>query len=130
MTVCMIFKNLLIDRACPSIKPRENCLKEDPGAIATDALSIDWSLYKLVYCFPPYPYSYWESVTKNAARPCKCYYCCFKLADTVFGIHCLPRQMVDTTIKIKDTKKTLLLPQKANLVRPLYPRLQLLGCLV
>ena len=28
--------------------------KPDPGAIAIDAFTLDWSRYKLIYCFPPF----------------------------------------------------------------------------
>ena len=28
--------------------------KPDPGAAAFDALPLEWSGYKLIYCFPPF----------------------------------------------------------------------------
>ena len=117
-----------MDRACPSIKPRENCLKADPGAKATDALSIDWSPYKLVYCFPPFILigKMLQKIQQDHANAI----IVVPNWQTRFWYPLLAKQMVDTAIKIENTKKTMLLPHKVSLVHPLYPRLQLLGCLV
>ena len=102
--------------------------KADPGAIATDALSIDWSPYKLVYCFPPF--SLIGKVLQKIQQDHVNAIIVVPNWQTQFWYPLLARLMVDTAIKIKNTKKTLLLPYNASLVHPLYLRLQLLGCLV
>ena len=101
--------------------------KADPGAIATDALSIDWSPYKLV-CFPPF--SLIGKVLQKTQQDHVNTIIVVPNWQTQFWYPLLARLMVDTAIKIKNSKKTLLLPYNASLVHPLYPRLQLLGCLV
>ena len=102
--------------------------KADPGAIPTDALSIDWSPYKLLYCFPPF--SLIGKVLQKIQQDHVNAIIVVPNWQTQFWYPLLARLMVDTAIKIKNTKKTLLLPYNASLVHPLYLRLQLLGCLV
>lgn len=102
--------------------------RADPGAIATDALSIDWSPYKLIYCFPPF--SLIGKVLQKIQQHQVTAILVVPLWKTQFWYPLLVKLMVDTPIKIQNNKKTLTLPYNTNHVHPLYPKLQLLGCLV
>ena len=102
--------------------------RADPGAFATDSLSVDWSPYKLIYCFPPF--SLIGKVLQKIQQHQVTAILVVPLWKTQFWYPLLVKLMVDTPIKIQNNKETLTLPYNTKRVHPLYPKLQLLGCLV
>lgn len=84
--------------------------RPDPGAVASDAFTIDWSHYNLIYCFP-----------------------LFSLIGKVLQFiqeSKTTATLIYPPVKIKMHKKTLTLPHQPEEVHPLFPKLQLHGCLV
>ena len=102
--------------------------KADPMAIATDTLSIDWSSYKLIFCFSPF--SLIGKVLQKTLHHQVTAVVVVPKWKTQFWYPPLVKLMVDTRVKIMNSKKTLTLPYNPDKIHPLYPILQLLGCLL
>ena len=93
--------------------------RPDPGAVAIDAFTIDWSNYNLIYCFPPFSLigkvlqfiqeSKTTAILINPHWP------------TQFWYPHLLQLMKSPPVKIKMHKKTLTLPHQPEEIH---------GCLV
>ena len=102
--------------------------KADPGAMAIDAFTISWSDYNLIYCFPPFSLigRVLQKISQSQVRaiivlpdwPTQCWY------------PQMLKLLIATPIKIKLQKSTLTLPHNKSKIHPLYPKLQMIGCLV
>lgn len=102
--------------------------KPDPGAIAIDAFTIDWSKYQLIYCFPPF--SLIGKVLQKIQLDKVTAILIVPQWTTQFWYPRLFQMLKDQPIRIKTNRKTLTLPHSPEEIHPLYPKLQLLGCLV
>lgn len=97
----------------------------DPGAVAVDAFSVDWST-EIIYAFPPF--SLIGKVLQKFVN------------DKAEGILIVPnwptqtwfpqmmQLLVTEPLTLPKGKTMLTLPFKKELVHPLYPKLQLLAC--
>ena len=102
--------------------------KPDPGAAAIDAFTIDWSNYNLIYCFPPF--SLIGKVLQFIQESKTTAILIYPHWPTQFWYPHLLQLMKSPPVKIKMHKKTLTLPHQPEEVHPLFPKLQLHGCLV
>lgn len=102
--------------------------KPDPCAHFIDAFTLDWSVFKLVYCFPPF------SVIGKVLQKI-----IFSETTAILVLPDWPTQfwyprvmsmLVAPLHRIKLQKSTLTLPHDVKTVHPLYPKLRLIGCLV
>lgn len=102
--------------------------KPDPCAHFIDAFTLDWSVFKLVYCFPPF------SVIGKVLQKI-----IFSETTAILVLPDWPTQfwyprvmsmLVAPLHRIKLQKSTLTLPHDVKNVHPLYPKLRLIGCLV
>ena len=102
--------------------------KPDPCAHFIDAFTLDWSVFKLVYCFPPF------SVIGKVLQKI-----IFSKTTAILVLPDWPTQfwyprvmsmLVAPLHRIKLQKSTLTLPHDVKNVHPLYPKLRLIGCLV
>ena len=100
----------------------------DPSAFAIDAFTLNWSVYNLIYCFPPFSViaRVLQKILQCQARAI------LVLPDwpTQFWYPRVTSMLVVPPVKINLQKKTLILPHDATKVHPLYPKLRLIGCLV
>ena len=102
--------------------------KPDPGAIAIDAFTLDWSRYKLIYCFPPF--SLIGNVLQYIQESNTTAILVIPYWPTLFWYPHLLQLLKSQPLEIKMLKSTLTLPYQPEEVHPLYPKLQLHGCLV
>jgi len=102
--------------------------KPDPGAVAIDAFTINWSEYNLIYCFPPFSIigRVLQKITQSHVKAI------VVLPDwpTQFWYPLLQKMLLTTPIKIQLEKTSLTLPHDNTKIHPLYPKLRLIGCLV
>ena len=104
--------------------------RPDPGAVAIDAFTLDWSRCNLIYCFPPFSLIgkvlQFIQESKTTAKLVYPYW-----PTQVWYPHLLQMQK-SSPVSIKMHQKTITLQHQPELVHvhPLYPRLQLHGCLL
>jgi len=102
--------------------------KPDPNAFAIDAFTLNWSVFNLVYCFPPF------SVIGKVLQKLLQYQTTAILVlpdwPTQFWYPRVTSMLLAPPMRINLQKTTLTLPHNASKVHPLYPKLQLIGCLV
>ena len=102
--------------------------KPDPNAYAIDAFTLNWSVFNLVYCFPPF------SVIGKVLQKLIQYQTTAILVlpdwPTQFWYPRVTSMLLAPPMRINLQKTTLTLPHNASKVHPLYPNLQLIGCLV
>lgn len=102
--------------------------RPDPGAVAIDAVTIDWSHYNLIYCFPPF--SLIGKVLQFIQESKTTAILVYPHWPTQFWYPLLLQLMKSPPVKIKMHKKILTLLHQPEEVHPLFPKLQLHGCLV
>ena len=108
--------------------PRYIAWGPDPGAVAIDAFTIDWSKYNLIYCFPPF--SLIGKVLQFIQESKVTAILVYPHWPTQFWYPHLLQLMKSHPVTIKMRKKTLTLPHQPDKIHPLFPKLQLHGCLV
>ena len=100
----------------------------DPKTLAVDAFTLDWSKYNLLYCFPPFSViaRVLQKILQSQATAI------LVLPDwaTQFWYPRMTSMLVAPPVKMTVQKRTLTLPHDITKVHPLYPKLQLIGCLV
>lgn len=102
--------------------------KPDPSAYSIDAFTLDWSVYKLVYCFPPF--SIIGKVLQKIIFAKTTAILVLPDWPTQFWYPRVMSMLVAPPHRIKLQKSTLTLPHDVKKIHPLYPKLQLIGCLV
>lgn len=102
--------------------------RPDPSAYAIDAFTLDWSVYKLVYCFPPF--SVIGKVLQKITLAQTTAILILPDWPTQFWYPRVMSMLVAPPQQIKLQKSTLTLPHDINKIRPLYPKLKLIGCLM
>ena len=102
--------------------------RDYPGEVAIDAFTVYWSKYNLIYCFPLFSlickvlqFIQESKITAILVYP---------HWPTQFWYPHLLQLIKSLPVTIKMHKKTLTLPHQPEEVHPLFPKLQLLGCLV
>ena len=102
--------------------------KPDPNGFAIDAFTLNWSVFNLVHCFPPF------SVIGKVLQKLIQYQTTAILVlpdwPTQFWYPRVTSMLLAPPMRINLQKTTLTLPHNAFKVHPLYPNLQLIGCLV
>ena len=102
--------------------------KPDPSASAIDAFTIDRANYDLIYCFPPL-----SLIGKVLQKIQVCQ------ATAIVVVPCwsaqfwypkLLKMLLQAPVQIPVTPNTLTLPHDPLLVHPLYPKSELIGCLL
>ena len=102
--------------------------KPDPSAYAVDAFSIDWNKFDLIYCFPPF--SLIGKVLQKLQSHQTTAIIIVPQWKTQFWYPMLLKMLLEEPVAIQMSKRTLTLPHDPEKVHPLFPKLQLLGCLV
>ena len=108
--------------------PKYVAWKPDPGAIAIDAFTVDWSEYKLIYCFPPF--SLIGRVLHQLQQSRATAILIVPDWPTQFWYPRLLQLIIEPAVKIRNYQTLLTLPYQPDKIHPLYPNLKLLGCLV
>ena len=102
--------------------------RPDPNAYAIDAFTLNWSVFNLVYCFPPF------SVIGKVLQKIIQYQTTAILVlpdwPTQFWYPRVTSMLLAPPVRITLQKTTLTLPHNVSKVHPLYPKLRLIGCLV
>ena len=102
--------------------------KLDPSASAIAAFTLDWAIYDLIYCFPPF------SLIGRVLQ--KIHVCQSTVIvavprwSTQFWYPNLLKMLLQAPVQIPVTPNTLTLPHDPVLVNPLYPKLELICCLL
>ena len=99
--------------------------KPDPGALAVDAFTIQWSQY-LFYAFPPF--SMIMRTLQKIHRDQATGLLVVPFWPTQAWWPSLTRMLIQEPLVIPSRKNTLLLPQDPNAVHPLYKQMSLLLC--
>lgn len=102
--------------------------KPDPSVSAIDAFTIDWANYDLIYCFPPF-----SLIGKVLQKIQVCQATAIVVVPrwrTQFWYPKLMKMLLQAPVQIPVTPSTLTLPQDPLLAHPLYPKLELIGCLL
>ena len=101
--------------------------KPDPGAAAIDALTLEWSRYKTIYCFPP---GLIGKVLQFIQESRTTAILVYPYWPTQVSYPQLQQLMRSPPLSIKMHRKTIVLPHQPEQVDPLYPKLQLHGCVL
>ena len=109
-------------------KPHYIAWRPDPGAVAIDAFTIDWSKYNLIYCFPPF--SPIGKVLQFIQESKTTAILVYPHWPTPFWYPHLLQLMKSPPVTIQIHKKTLALPHQPEEVHPMFTKLQLQGCFV
>ena len=105
--------------------PKYVSWRPDPGCIAVDAFSLNWT-DKLLYAFPPFSLiarilqKLWEDKAQMILIVP------YWSTQTWFTL--LVKSFVAEPILLKPSRKLLTLPYQPELTHPLYPQLKLLAC--
>ena len=102
--------------------------KTDTGAIAIDSFALDWSKYKLIYCFPPF--SLIGKVLQYIQESNTIAILVIPYWPTQFWYPHLLQLLKSQPLEIKTLKSTLTLPYQPEEVHPYYPQVQIHGSLV
>ena len=102
--------------------------RPDPSAHAIDAFTLDWFVYKLVYCLPPF--SVIGKVLQKIILAKTTAILVFPDRPTQFWYPRVISMLVAPLHRIKLQKSTLTLPNDVKKIHPLYSKLRLIGCLV
>ena len=98
----------------------------DPGAVAIDAFTLDWSQFDLCYAFPPF--SVIPRVLQKIQRECQAAIIVVPNWPTQAWFGKLSNMMIAPPQHISVNKSTLTLPHDPHAIHPLANRLTLLGC--
>ena len=102
--------------------------KPDPGALAIDAFTLNWSDYPLLYCFPPF--SLIGKVLQKIQMDKATAILVVPEWSSQFWYPMLLKLLDAPPYHIRHQAKTLTLPHNPEKIHPLHPKLHLIGCLV
>ena len=102
--------------------------RPDPNASAIDAFTIDWANYDLIYCFLQF-----SLIGKVLQTIQVCQATAIVVVprwSTQFWYPKLLKMLLQAPVQILVTPNTLTLQHGPLLLHPLYPKLELIGCLL
>ena len=106
--------------------PTYVAFRPDGDALAIDAFSIDWSVYKLAYCFPPF--SLIPRVLRKANSDMATCLLIYPHWPSQPWYPRLMKGIIKGPLPLPKASDCLLLPQQPGAAHPLLPKLQLMAC--